>query len=308
MSFNVEGEKCPVCGAYLFNEDDLVFCPTCGAPHHRDCYQSVGRCALEHLHGTADQYKRIEKEEPPIIEEVPPTLHTDTVQCGMCGEEYDRNADACPDCATPNVTKMGGKYVRFDFLGGVPADMDLGQGVTADEAKRFVLSNTHRYIPKFAAMRGGKHLSWNWLAFIFPCGWFLSRKMYALGGLAGAISVALSLFSIPFNRAIVQFDLTGGYMEISRLIAENIESIGVSVIALAAIGGLLNIVFSFLCGMFGDLLYRNHTIDTVSHIKQESVDLEEDFRSKGGVSLIALLIGWAIVQYLPRVFLIIFGI
>ncbi len=308
MSFNIEGEKCSVCGAYLFNEDDVVFCPTCGAPHHRDCYNSVGHCALEELHGTSKQYRRVEKEVPSVAEAAPSRSHNDNVKCGMCGEEYDRNADMCPQCSTPNVTKMGGKYVHFDFLGGIPADMDLGQGVTANEAKRFVLSNTHRYIPKFAAMRGGKRVSWNWLSFLFPCGWFLSRKMYALGSLAGAISVALSLFSIPYSRAISQFDLTGTYMDISKLIAQNIDSIGVAAIAAAAIGGILNIIFCILCGAFGDLLYRNHTLETVSRIKTESVDLEEDFRSKGGVSLIALMIGWFAVQYLPRVFLMLFGI
>ena len=31
MSISVEGEKCPVCGAYLFDKDDVVFCPECGA-------------------------------------------------------------------------------------------------------------------------------------------------------------------------------------------------------------------------------------------------------------------------------------
>ena len=31
MSISIEGEKCPVCGAYLFDEDDVVFCPECGA-------------------------------------------------------------------------------------------------------------------------------------------------------------------------------------------------------------------------------------------------------------------------------------
>ena len=31
MSFNIEGEQCPVCHAYLFEDDDVVFCPECGA-------------------------------------------------------------------------------------------------------------------------------------------------------------------------------------------------------------------------------------------------------------------------------------
>ena len=62
MGFSVEGQSCPVCHAYLFDEDDVVICPVCGAPHHRDCYAHVGHCALEHLHGTDEQYSPPEKE------------------------------------------------------------------------------------------------------------------------------------------------------------------------------------------------------------------------------------------------------
>lgn len=308
MSISIEGEKCPVCGAYLFDEDDIVFCPECGAPHHRDCYNSVGHCALEALHGTEKQYKRAFREEPNTVEEREPEPSRNTVKCGMCGEEYDNTESGCPNCSTPNISNMGGRYVHFDFLGGVPSDMDLGEGVTADEAKRFVLSNTHRYIPKFADMRAGKRVSWNWLAFLFPCGWFLSRKMYAWGSLVGALSVAFSLFAIPFSRAMSQFELTGGYMELWQLIMNNISTIGISAVVTFFIGGLLNIVLSFICGAFGDLLYRNHTLDTVSSIKKESEDIENDFRRKGGVSLTALLIGWIGVQYLPRVLMILFGL
>ena len=56
MSLSVEGQKCPVCHAYLFDDDDVVFCPICGAPHHRDCYNAIGHCALEDKHGTDEQY------------------------------------------------------------------------------------------------------------------------------------------------------------------------------------------------------------------------------------------------------------
>ncbi len=307
MSVSIEGEKCPVCKAYLFDEDDIVFCPECGAPHHRECYNAIGHCALESLHGTADQYRRVVREEP-VIEETRQEASQNTVKCGMCGEEYDRELDMCPECSTPNVTKMGGRYVHFDFLGGVPSDMDLGEGVTADEAKRFVTSNTHRYIPKFADMRAGKRVSWNWFAFLFPCGWFLSRKMYAWGSLAGTLSVAFTLLSVPFGKAISQFEFTGNYMEMAQLIEQNISTIGMASVIVAFLGSILSILLSFLCGAFGDLLYRNHTLDTVSSIKKESVDIEEDFRRKGGVSFVALMIGWIAVQYIPRVLIMLFGL
>ena len=208
MSLNIEGEKCGICNAYLFEEDDVVYCPECGAPHHRDCYKSAGRCGLEALHGTENQYKRPEKsgqkiEIDPDIEKSDSFKSEREVRCGMCGNTYLASENSCPECGAPNVSRMGGRFIAFDFLGGIPGDMDLGDGVTAEEAKRFVASNTHRYIPKFAAFKAGKRTSWNWLAFLAPSAWFLSRKMYTLAAFIASIEVALSLLIVPFSKAIL---------------------------------------------------------------------------------------------------------
>ena len=32
------------CGKPLTLQDDIVVCPDCGAPYHRDCYEKLGRC------------------------------------------------------------------------------------------------------------------------------------------------------------------------------------------------------------------------------------------------------------------------
>ena len=60
---------------------------------------------------------------------------------------------------------------------------------TAEQARKFVLTNTHRYIPKFAVMNPKNKASWNWMSFLFPCGWFLSRKMYKSGIVIGLLSI-----------------------------------------------------------------------------------------------------------------------
>lgn len=31
--------KCPVCDKQFKKGDDIVVCPECGAPHHRECYE-----------------------------------------------------------------------------------------------------------------------------------------------------------------------------------------------------------------------------------------------------------------------------
>ena len=43
--------KCGLCGELFGAKDDVAFCPECGAPAHRSCWQSEGECPCAHLHG-----------------------------------------------------------------------------------------------------------------------------------------------------------------------------------------------------------------------------------------------------------------
>ena len=38
------GEICPVCGKSFTADDDIVVCPDCGTPHHRECYKTENKC------------------------------------------------------------------------------------------------------------------------------------------------------------------------------------------------------------------------------------------------------------------------
>ena len=64
------GEKCPVCGKNFVEGDDIVVCPVCGTPHHRDCYNLHNACANEGLHAENFEWKPEAKaEEPKAFEE-----------------------------------------------------------------------------------------------------------------------------------------------------------------------------------------------------------------------------------------------
>ena len=39
--------QCPVCNKTFQDGDDVVVCPECGAPHHRECYEQNGHCFYE---------------------------------------------------------------------------------------------------------------------------------------------------------------------------------------------------------------------------------------------------------------------
>ena len=63
MSTKETKRVCSLCHAYLFEDDDVVCCPVCGAPHHRECYEQLGHCALEKDHVTENQYDLLKARE-----------------------------------------------------------------------------------------------------------------------------------------------------------------------------------------------------------------------------------------------------
>jgi len=308
MSLKTEGVTCARCHAYLFPEDDIVYCPVCGAPHHRECYNELGHCALEELHGTDKQYdKAVAAEEEKRAANPGVDIDAENakgqITCGMCHEKYDFSLNSCPKCGAPNIAKAGGSFVSFDFLGGVPADYDIGDGITADEAKRFVAANTPRYIPKFAALNSKNRVSWNWAAFLFPCGWMLSRKMYKNGIIAGLLTVISSILYLPLNNAIYKFGFsdTATTASIAGNVLSHISEIGTAVIAAAMIGFLMNIAIRVVSSIFGDYFYKKYTVESIKKIRRESEDMDEDYRRLGGVNIFLFLIGALAVQYLPAI-------
>lgn len=307
MSLKNNVSSCSYCHAYLFDEDDVVYCPVCGAPHHRECYQKSGKCALEEFHGTESQYDKIkhEQEEQTTFNPEDKTAENPDgkITCRMCGEKYEKELFACPKCGTPNVERSGINFTEIDLLGGVPADADIGDGITADEAKRFVQINTPRYIPKFALLNKTNKASWNWLAFLFPCPWFLSRKMYMSGTIFGFLSIIPSLLTIPMNQAVLKLGYTDAttYVGTAKTIAENISEIGIGALICFGLGFLISIGVSIYAAVMADYMYKQHTIANIKKIRAESEDMDHDYRALGGVSIWGFALGILLIQYIPSI-------
>lgn len=308
MGLKTEGVTCARCHAYLFEDDDVVYCPVCGAPHHRDCYNELAHCALEEFHGTDRQYDKLKTAQENVPARETEKGHTGEnaqgkITCQMCHESYDFSLNACPNCGAPNIAKAGGSFVSFDFLGGVPADCDIGEGVTADEAKRLVASNTPRYIPKFAVLNKKNRSSWNWMAFFFPCGWMLSRKMYKNGVVTGLLTVMASLLYLPLSNAIYNLGFADNetYADVAGNVLAHISDIGAAVMIFAALGFVLNLAIRLVSAVLGDYFYKDYVVSTVKKIRAESEDMDYDYRKKGGVNLLLFLIGFMAVEYLPAI-------
>lgn len=303
MSLENQKISCVRCKAYLFSEDDVVYCPKCGAPHHRECYNALGHCALEEFHGTEKEYCKLPDDEPQNISEEKKTQETENdTLCQMCGEHYNQELPKCPKCSAPNYAKINA-FQGFDLLGGVPADYKLEEDVTAEDAKQFVMSNTHRYIPKFAILNKNHKTSWNWMAFLFPCQWMLSRKMFKGGIIAGALSIISSIFIYPFNKVLYSLGINGtpSYTQLVKDVIERLPQIGTAVLVLAFAGLLFDLGIRLFSALFGDYFYKNYSIASIKQIKANSDDIAADYRKKGGVNIFFFLIGLIALQYLPAI-------
>ena len=77
--------KCPVCNEQFKSGDDIVVCPECGAPHHRECYENNGHCFYEDKHSEDFSFEEIYSENKVDSE----STENGTVICKKCGFEND---------------------------------------------------------------------------------------------------------------------------------------------------------------------------------------------------------------------------
>ena len=62
--FRYEKQPCPVCNENFQPNDDIVVCPVCGSPHHRECYKKNGECGNFEKHNDGFRWTPEKAEEP----------------------------------------------------------------------------------------------------------------------------------------------------------------------------------------------------------------------------------------------------
>lgn len=309
MSQDTENKQCQICKGYLFEDDDIVICPVCGAPHHRDCWQSVGHCGLESDHGTDRQYDKVEAEQ--YNEEA----EKEAKVCSFCGRSSNSHeGNFCPYCGQPynganqHTHHSAGPHtfagaMPFDenSYGGIPKDAKI-EDVKVEHAAKFVGSNAHRYIPRFATLNKHNKGSWNWAAFLSPEAWCFSRKMYLPGLLFLIISLASGLCLYPFEMeyTTLMSEQEVGYAGYN-FIMQNIGSFRLSTLILMAVSVVLNLAARIICGRMGDWLYRGFALDKVRKITSdpEVEDIDTTLMRSGNLNVFAMLAVLLAASYAP---------
>lgn len=298
MSKQLDGKTCQVCHAYLFEDDDIVVCPDCGAPYHRDCYQSAGGCALADRHGTDEQYS---SEPPPGV-----WGYERRVRCDACGRETAADSAFCPYCgATLNggadrrhtVFGNGGAQpsfavfnpVEYDACGGVKKEAEIESGVTAGEAAAFVGARSIYYIPRFVI---NSRTAWNWAAFLAPSAWFAYRKMYRWLILSLVIVLASVVCMVPlFSEVVAAISAAPTDLyDLYPVVLQAVQGAPVTSVLLSLLSTGLWFAQAILCGLFGNRMYREHVMTEVRKAKEDGEGDTEALAKRGRVNFLLFLL------------------
>ncbi len=209
---NYENLNCPVCNNKFQDGEDIVVCPVCATPQHRECWQLNGRCANDDLHESGFVWKRenpVSAPETEAEETVENADNSDVKSCHICGSENPEDALHCGNCGAlfgeenqQNISKkcafcgkensddarhcnqcgapLGYKGNQYIFGTDIEASEKIGEN-TAEDLAVFVQASAKRYLPKFKKFESGKKLSFNFAAFFFSPYWFFYRKLYKAG-------------------------------------------------------------------------------------------------------------------------------
>lgn len=288
------GEKCVACGEVFIEGDDIVVCPECGSPHHRECYKAENKCANSALHSTNEGWKgSAETKQEPEIEEkkfvvcsachFPNSLESET--CIRCGADLNSDTEKTEE-VSENEIPFG---IPRPYLGFNPEE-DMGGSPLKDVAD-FVRTNTIYYIPIFKRMKDtGRNISFNLISFIFPPVYSANRRMWFWAILS---LIATVLLSMPFAVSYLVADgLESSYAvfpsELIQKLYDNRHILSTLVDVCNFADMLMRITFC----LFSNKLYFRFVLKSLRKLKAHSSGeiTREEILQAGGVKILNSLL------------------
>lgn len=284
-----EGVQCPVCLKAFDSDSDVVVCPECGTPHHRECYDKTGDCINAVKHGSTFVWVN-----PivPVLEEkkveAPQKIENPTI---LTKENMPKNGvigEMSPDHMTPTYREIRGDEKIGDY--------------TVDDYATVIQKNIPKFMPRFMMFsKTGRKASWNWAAFFFGPFWLAYRKMYKLAALALLLTFFIPL--VFFNSVTEYYEesfskygevLTSEAYQSTDEMNAAIDKLQANMpeqpFALTA-SSYVEMVVDILCAVFGNYLYMQKCTKLLDKSKSiEDAEKRKAFLTKKGGRSVASVI------------------
>ena len=311
------GNHCPVCEHAFTDTDDIVVCPDCGTPYHRDCWKKVGACMHRSEHAAGFEWQ------PEIGPNADKAAHEAT--CPNCGTRNTPGAARCSHCGCPlprseadsadaakpeeqvpiyardpsavnNRSAAPGPHIETysaDREGGIYrreiGPEDTIDGIKAKDWAAYVGRSPMYYLMQFFRMsitnrKAAVCLS----AFLFGPAYLFYRKMWKEGLLTAILTIVLSIPTFIEIISVFNPSLLGA-MPLGWL------PVAVNVCAVAS--WALNIIL----GLFAVSWYRREAKKNIDRIYADYPDGEartDALLQKGGTNLLAALLYFGIMLLL----------
>ncbi len=312
-----KNRSCVVCGLHLDLDDDVVVCPVCGAPHHRDCWNAEGHCHYEVAHGTDLQWHpKDEDEEEPAqnstesarphrndADDTPYIQQTFLVQCPGCRKfvQCKKGDTSCPNCGhqLPQPNQFN------PIMGSQPrTQQDFGDAideVAAAKLARVVMQKNSYYLPRFRTLKkqGNTRISWNWMAFLLAPYWLAFRKCYLWTIFACCFDLLATILSVPVLTKVLAVlpETPVTYQEMFNIV-KGLSFQNASLIAMG-IGLFLLVIRALFFGLYGNYIYKKECLKRVE--KLDAMPADESMRRvfrMSGISIFAPIITFYLVDVL----------
>lgn len=297
--------ECQACGKKFAESDDIVVCPDCGAPYHRDCVKNIGKCVFYEKHAEGFKFELPreksdaegngqagQKSVCPICGYLNPP---ESIYCSRCGGQISGRQSGQPFTGAGfNANPFSG--YQNPGAGYKTESVDENEeidGVRAGDIAEYVGENSGYFVSRFKDInnRPGRYTRFNLSALLFEQWYFVYRKMW---GPAAVILILTLLLSLP--SALYQLYLGGA-------ISLNINTDMLTLLNSGCY--LLSVALRALVSFYANRIYMKRVIGKIKKLKV-SCKTEEEYREKlkssGSVSKPAVII-WFGVYFVTVLFI-----
>lgn len=318
-----KSKKCEICKEELNEHDDIVVCPECGAPYHRECYEKIGNCIYADKHGTDGQWHESDGEADKADTNESGDDNTDFMEadvmhdnrvsgkkvCKACGNVLRDSALFCDRCGTPvaygentselNSDDFGAGKMIYPQIELVDLNDEMDDGVTFREVSDYVKVNKQYYMFVFSRIKRFKLSRFNFMAFLFTGGWMMYRKQYVKGAIIAAVICILMLAS-GFIYSSYSAQILAGILEsagVENLTVSSVQTLypyieqlakkDLSILLLPYIIELVRFGIMITVGIRANKSYLKHCVKQVRRLKDSAETKEQAqaaISSSGGVN------------------------